>query len=1606
VPETSGLDFSASYKLLQVLKRGPVAETMLALDRRTGVEVIVKVVAREALSPDARARLERESWMLKSLSSSVIAGVIDLVNDGDRLCVVMPYLDGMPLRRRLAAGPLSLRDSLNVASHVLRSLTRIHALGALHRDIRPANILVDEQHEIRSATLVDFGLASTDFLVHELTAYDTRYMAPELAGVLDRPVDHRSDLYSVGIVVFECLAGRPPFAGTELRDILRDQLSTTPPALRTLGIPVPQACEDVLRRLLHKDPDDRYHSAQAALADVEKLSQALDEGVAEPGLAVGANDRRQTLTEPPLTGRENEVALLHQRLAEAGQGVAAAVVLRAESGGGKTRVLDEFCQRASTSGARVLRGYGSERSGQRPLQMLTGLVDDLVRQAAADPGFAVEFARRLAPDAGPLCDLLPELKHLLSVTGSAPDQPDAAHPAAVTTEYIGRTRLVGILVRFLDSLGVSGRPALVTLDDCQWADELTLEVLEAWAADAADPAAAPRHVLLLAAARSEEHGEHRRLDRAPGIETLVLPALSADQISQVVSSMAGSVPRDATRTVIDLSRGNPLMVSAVLRGLVETKALAPSPSGWRLHPVPDGWQASSEAANFLARRFAVLEPATRRLLEAGAVIGRHFDLTLAAPLVGQSRQEAEAAVRQALERHIIWARDEQTFTFAHDRLRATLLAELPQADQTDLHRRAAEGIDSRDPSNAFRLAYHFDAAGRPERALRYAISAASEAQARHDFELAERQYRIAERGMRDATDEDRYRVAEGLGAVLTLRGRYDEAEERFERARRFADTNLRLAWIDGQLGELRFKRDDLEGATGLFEAGLRVLGESLPSDRFVTLVARLAWELLVRFGWEARSWLRRASVRRPAVTDRAEAGRRADRLKAYLYTRLQYPRWFHVRRLHTLCLVLRQINVAERCSDGVELAHAYSIWGGALSLTFPFCWRRALRYIDEGERIYRRHNDQRGIGHMASMRALALHAAGRYQEAIASADEAISILAVSGDRWELGFVGRTRAICLYRLGHFRGARDEARRVIDIGREVGDANAQVTGLEVLAKATGGKVSAAQTRLGLQHAGNDIEVTIAGLQAEALRLRNSGNLAEAVQHLETAVALVRRAQPSSTHLVPVLAWLATARREHAERPLLPHVREHRLRRARASARLAVRYAWAYPNDRPHALRELGVVHALMGHRRRARRQLRRSAGFAERSKALAELAETDYQIERLELSPHDLRKAVAGQRATPEWSPANLGLATRFAALLEAGVILASTDSSDEIGRAVRRITQSLLRAETCQLVRFAEESAPLAGSVLEGENALVQRAFAQRRPVVFSDFSGTRESSDFGNARSVLCGPVFVHDTPAGYFLALHSQVDELFGEQELQLAEFVGRLAGAALERQQHQHDSRMRVVAAQEAERARFARDLHDEIGQALTSVLLGVRLVESSVGGFELPSEAGQHVLGRTAELRRATTLALESVQRLAFDLRPAVLDDLGLVAAVRRLTVSAITGHTQVELEAVNLESGERLPTAIETAAYRIAQESITNTVRHAGAENCSVLIARVGQKLRVVVEDDGVGFVSESSASGGLGLQGMRERAALAGGRVQVDSTPGKGTSVVFEVRLES
>jgi signal transduction histidine kinase len=307
---------------------------------------------------------------------------------------------------------------------------------------------------------------------------------------------------------------------------------------------------------------------------------------------------------------------------------------------------------------------------------------------------------------------------------------------------------------------------------------------------------------------------------------------------------------------------------------------------------------------------------------------------------------------------------------------------------------------------------------------------------------------------------------------------------------------------------------------------------------------------------------------------------------------------------------------------------------------------------------------------------------------------------------------------------------------------------------------------------------------------------------------------------------------------------------------------------------------------------------------------------------------------------------------------------------------------------------AEDMAAI--EMLEGDSKtarVLDRGRSERVDSLLEDPEVNQDVARRLGAVSGLYVPLRAREQTIGVLIA-HDKLgrDHRFGSADLRLAEQFALRASIAVDLSHRvARDSLRRVVAGQEVERRRLARELHDETGQALTSILLGLRALEESSTDANVD------------ELRRLVVNTLQDVRRLAVQLRPKALDDFGLVPALERLvqTFSESSG-INVDLEA--RMGGARLPTDVETTLYRIVQEALTNVVKHAEARNVSILLARRDATVTAVVEDDGRGFDRQAVLAESIGLDGMRERVELHDGRLTIEAAPGSGTTLRVEVPL--
>jgi signal transduction histidine kinase len=381
--------------------------------------------------------------------------------------------------------------------------------------------------------------------------------------------------------------------------------------------------------------------------------------------------------------------------------------------------------------------------------------------------------------------------------------------------------------------------------------------------------------------------------------------------------------------------------------------------------------------------------------------------------------------------------------------------------------------------------------------------------------------------------------------------------------------------------------------------------------------------------------------------------------------------------------------------------------------------------------------------------------------------------------------------------------------------------------------------------------------------------------------------------------------------------------------------------------------------------------------------ARLYETSTRWLRQLESLHEISDALVSEL---ELEPLLSLIARRLRELVDARLVLIALP---EAGDALR-----VAAAEGDGTYGIAGMRLEFAGSKA---GRVLERGRSERVDSVLEDPEIDQQAARRLGVHSALFVPLKVQGRPIGVVI-VHDKAGAtpVFTDEDLRLVEaFAGRAATAVDLSKRVGRDVVGRVVAAQELERKRLARELHDETGQALTSILLGLKPIE------RIATDDDSRVA--VASLRELVVSTLQNVRRLAVELRPAALDDFGLAPALERL-VETFREQTRIRVDFEARLGVDRLPSEVETTIYRLVQEALSNIVKHASARHVSILLTMKNGAVAAVIEDDGRGFDTTTVGDDGLGLLGMKERVGLLGGRLRIESGPTGGTTLVAEVPL--
>ncbi|WP_437711811.1 AAA family ATPase [Sorangium sp. So ce448] len=815
-----------------------------------GVPVLLKVLRAERATRAEVARFKHQCERIAQLASPRLVALHAVEELAGALMVVLEDFPGRDLAQLLAARPsrtMPLGEALDLAAALAEGLAAVHAAGLVHRDLRPHNVLVGASGAVK---ITSFGVDAEITRAHErlyapaVLADVLPYVSPEQTGRMNRGVDHRTDLYALGVLLYQMLTGQRPFEAPDPMELIHAHLALAPAPPSRLDPAIPEAISGVVLKLLAKNAEDRYQSAEGLLADLERCREALrSTGTIEPFVA-GQRDRQDLFRiHQKLYGREQDIEALTASFERALKGSRESVLVSGYSGIGKSSLVQEILKPLARQKGYFTSGKYDQYNRDAPYSAVIQAFDGLVRQILTESDARIQRWRSalleaLGPNAQVVCDVIPSLGH---VVGPQP-------PVPALDPLEAQNRLNRCFLQFVSVFARGAHPLVLFLDDLQWIDPASLGLLRSLLADDSlealffcgayrDNEVSPAHPFV----RAIEELEHAGLV----VRDIVLAPLARPHLLEMLSDC---LKRDDCGPLVDAVQkktgGNPFFVKQFVRSLYDHGALTfAAGSGWRWDLARIGALAYTDnVVDLMARTIARLRPEAVEALKLAAAIGNRFELDVLATVSECSLEEACSRLDPAVSEGLVTP-GREGYRFAHDKVQESAYAMIPEADRPAFHLRIgrllAGKLDLSESQSLFDVVGHLNSAGDlvsdPAERLslaRMSLDAACRAEDAAAFDAA---LRYLELGLlrlpEDAWTSQyplRLEYARKTALMLSLSGRHDDAlallsgclERAVGRLDRTEVLRLKLS--------VQVLKNDLPAALAEGLAALRPFGLDLP----------------------------------------------------------------------------------------------------------------------------------------------------------------------------------------------------------------------------------------------------------------------------------------------------------------------------------------------------------------------------------------------------------------------------------------------------------------------------------------------------------------------------------------------------------------------------------------------------------------------------------------------------------------------------------------------------------------------------------------------------------------------------------------------------------
>ncbi|MEH2068269.1 MAG: AAA family ATPase [Nostoc sp.] len=647
----------AGYEIIEQLYSGSRTQVYRAVQECDRQPVAIKLLKREYPTLSELVQFRNQYAIAKNLDIPGIIKLYSLELYHNGYALVMEDFGGISLCQFTSGKALTLEEFLPIALQLLDTLHQLHQQHVIHKDIKPANILIHP--DTKQVKLIDFSIAS--LLPRETQEIQSinglegtlAYLSPEQTRRMNRGIDYRSDFYSLGVTFFELLSGQLPFEFHEPMELVHCHIAKQPNFICDLNPEIPLMLGEILRKLMAKNAEDRYQSALGLKHDLEKCYQEWQATGKHTWFDLGQHDiSDRFLIREKLYGREQEVQTLLEAFGRVVNGAGELMLVAGFSGVGKTAVVNEVHKPIVGCNGYFIKGKYDQFNRNIPLSAFVRAFRDLIAQLLAQRDSVLEQWRNrilsaLGESGQAMVDVIPELERII---GKQPPAPELSGSAA-------QNRFNLLFVKLIQVFATREHPLVMFLDDLQWADSASLNLLKLLLGEALSG-----YLLIIGAYRDNEvFAAHpllltlEEIEKVATVNTITLMALSQADVNSLIAdtlSCATEIALPLTELVYQKTKGNPFFTTQFLLALHQEGQIT---FDWHT----GFWQCdvgqvrllalTDDVVEFMAQQLQKLPSKTQDVLKLAACIGNQFDLGTLAIVSEKSQAQTAADLWKALQ---------------------------------------------------------------------------------------------------------------------------------------------------------------------------------------------------------------------------------------------------------------------------------------------------------------------------------------------------------------------------------------------------------------------------------------------------------------------------------------------------------------------------------------------------------------------------------------------------------------------------------------------------------------------------------------------------------------------------------------------------------------------------------------------------------------------------------------------------------------------------------------------------------------------------------------------------------------------------------------------